>query len=289
MFPSLASNNHRYCVQADTVLCSEIGVAYSASSISSAHLDHLCVGKPGGPVLLTALDAFGMQPQSIAITSGEAFGMKARWALVPTWIALRVLSCARALACWAASFRPHIKAVLGASSQEQVVGTDAAAITGIAGRPFHVTGVADEQAVGNGAVVERPREDVRSDVLLPDADRAIAIAGPGHPQPAIAGLIDIRPELLDRVGAHAAMREATTDLRAVAAAVHIRWMAIWDRLAAPFAEGRWSRLRVHAEPPFQDAVPQAVPAALGLSRVYFTLAHSYGYRGCYHSVGRRGP
>ena len=89
-------------------------------------------------------------------------------------------------AVWAAALGKHVSDVVGIGSEVQVIRSDARA---------HITAVQDPLIVGNGSVLEFPRNTVRSHVAARHTYDAVTCwVESAGPEPAARCLVDLSPE-----------------------------------------------------------------------------------------------
>lgn len=126
------------------------------------------IGMNVGPVSITVSHALGMRLGAMRVSARRPFRMKPQSVSIPSRNPFRVRPRAVSVPACSASLQPHVFAVLGRVTEEQV---------GQPHAPRVVAMVADERAFFDWSVGQHPRYSMGLDVLSVDAKPSIALSG----------------------------------------------------------------------------------------------------------------
>lgn len=169
MLPALALADCHNRARSNTILVGSNGDGFTCV-ITAANIVHVGLCKLGVRVIFAASQALGVQDRGMTIAPADAF-----------WVA----PCARSLARWVPILGHHIRRIVGGRAEEKVGGIHASRI---------VTVVTDEQSIGNGAISEFVCHPTGVNGASVEPELSISIGSDTAKRPAIAALVNLRPE-----------------------------------------------------------------------------------------------
>jgi hypothetical protein len=260
MPPTLAIDDQSNGFTTDPELSGQSWTASHVCGVQTPDLAHLIIRQFRKAVPL-ALDDLRMLCGRVLITSQETLRLSSSPMLVPLRVAFWVSSWARTLASGAASLRPHVKAVVGLRSEEEVIWPNARAVVAL---------VTDAHTIGDLPKVQSPRVDVCPYVMMTGREAAVAVtsaAGPNPTRPQFladnrAVFVDLRPEAVYFRNA-GWLSQSSASLRAAAA--YLVGIPAVERLPAVRTDpGVPVNLFLHVDLHSRCATPSVAPTTRGL-------------------------